>query len=457
MAAGKASTEWKRPGELAASFRDYLFETQATFIDLPLPVQQTCAKMFEFLGVQANPTVAQVVSHLLACASGQRRMHSEVYRFLNDSVEELPLDRLREKPCILLSDGNWELPGRLFWNDHGLYPLLHVLDPRWRDYSRFLAAVGVRESPGPEDAIRVMLDIAKDDNRTSIGQSAASIARSCWTLLNGFLEREEMRPGLLAVLGPEPTVPLPDGTFGRPNALLLDDRPWISKLFGEKLSAFLLARQEGFWLALQTAGLRPLSLVIVEESTDLETSGPDETLRARLLERTLPLARVFSSALDSDAGEVLDRLSTISVIRASSLAVVHRLPTFEPAIAGHREEPDAWLEPECKVLYVRTSAFDPWTAIARQIAIRLAPTTNISQVTPALRDVLAADSPDSAQVFARRAWLHLVADSCPCGTARYISTSRSHRKTRRRRGMRTLPPRHRSAPHRARLGHRSIS
>src|SRR5262249_10167910 len=162
---------------------------------------------------------------------------------------------------------NWERPARLFWNDHGLHPVLHVLDPKWRDYSRFLAAVGVRESPGPEDAIRVLLENAGAE------KPSAPIARSSWSLLNGFLEREEMRRGRLAALGSDRTVPIPDGTFGRPNPLLLDDRPWLSKLFGDKLAAYLLARQEGIWLALQTAGLRPLSTVIAEESTDLETTG----------------------------------------------------------------------------------------------------------------------------------------------------------------------------------------
>ena len=395
----KGSNGWKKPGEVAASFREYLFDTQATFVDLSLPIQQNCAQMFEFLGVQANPTVLQVTNHLLACAVVQRRMNPEVYRFLNDNVGEVPVGRLRGQACILLSDGTWKVPSRLFWTDHGLHPFLHVLDPRWRDYSRFLAAVDVQESPGPQDVIGVLLDLARDDGQTVAHELRASVARRCWALLNGFLEREEMLPGLMAVLSSTKTIPLPDGTFGRPDSLLLDDRPWISRLFGDQLAGLLIARQEGIGLALQTAGLRPLSGVVVEESTDLEITGGDETLRVRLCERALPLARVFSSALDIDADDIRSSLSAISVSRASSLGVIHRLPPFEPAIPGHREEPESWLEPEGRALYVRADAIEPWTSIARQIAIRLAPTTNISQLTPALRDVLSANSPESAQAL----------------------------------------------------------
>ena len=46
-------------------FRETLFATQGRFLDVPLKVQQDAADLLDWLGVKTNPSVAQVVAHLL--------------------------------------------------------------------------------------------------------------------------------------------------------------------------------------------------------------------------------------------------------------------------------------------------------------------------------------------------------------------------------------------------------
>ena len=392
---GKGSDEWFLPSQVAASFRDYLFETQATFIDVPVQVERQCADLFEFLGVQTEPTVSQVVAHLLACSDSARQVNTQVYRFLNDKVSEIPSGMLRNRRCIQMSDGSWHAPTTLFWANHGLQPYLSVLEQSWRPLSALLTALGVRDEPQPADIIQFLVNVGGAQSDVP-PERAWSLARICWTVLNGFLESESMVPGHLSVLSDIPTVPVGGGALVRPSELLLDDRPWISKLFGDQLAGRLLSRQEGLALALETAGVRRLSLAAVEEDTDIELVGTDEQLTDRIRGRALGLGRVFSSALESDAGDMVAAIEKTHVSRTARLGVLHRIPPFEPDISGVREEPEAWLAPDEQRLYVRIDAPEPWTAIARQIAIRFAPTTNISQVTPALRDVLAAESAESA-------------------------------------------------------------
>ena len=65
LPADSEDARWFRPNELAAGFQRNLFRFQATFVDLPIPVQGRCSGFLNLLGVQGAPTIPQVVRHLI--------------------------------------------------------------------------------------------------------------------------------------------------------------------------------------------------------------------------------------------------------------------------------------------------------------------------------------------------------------------------------------------------------
>src|SRR5439155_2825369 len=101
------SDRWYKPYELYAGFNSYLFESQATFVDLPSSTQQSAAAFLRELGVEGSPSAQQVVKHLLWCATNQKEVNREVYRWLNDRSEDPAINHLKGKACLLLSNSRY--------------------------------------------------------------------------------------------------------------------------------------------------------------------------------------------------------------------------------------------------------------------------------------------------------------------------------------------------------------
>lgn len=62
---------WHRPGELFTVFRDYLFASQANFLDLPRSIQESAINFFKLIGIETEPTTELVIKHLLTTGSGK--------------------------------------------------------------------------------------------------------------------------------------------------------------------------------------------------------------------------------------------------------------------------------------------------------------------------------------------------------------------------------------------------
>src|SRR5205807_8778191 len=104
---------WCSPSEPYAPYQSYLFATQALFLDAPTALP---APLLEFLGVRVTPEPELVVKHLLYCATQQIPVNSEVYRFLNDKVDDPSIEQLIETKCLFL-DGTYRAPKEVFWLD----------------------------------------------------------------------------------------------------------------------------------------------------------------------------------------------------------------------------------------------------------------------------------------------------------------------------------------------------
>ena len=75
-------------------FRETLFATQGRFLDVPLKVQQDSADFLDWLGVGTNPSVAQVVAHLLTRAAQREPVSRDVYVELNRGAADPAIGRL---------------------------------------------------------------------------------------------------------------------------------------------------------------------------------------------------------------------------------------------------------------------------------------------------------------------------------------------------------------------------
>lgn len=134
---------WHKPGELYSVFLDYLFASQANFLDVPRPTQQKAGGLLEFLGIQTNPQVAFVAKHLLTMAENVSPVNMQVYEFLNRHADNPSINLLRGKKCLFLDDHTYSEPGKAMWGEHRFGRFRKRLSTAWRQYQTLLEGLGV--------------------------------------------------------------------------------------------------------------------------------------------------------------------------------------------------------------------------------------------------------------------------------------------------------------------------
>ena len=181
---------WYAASELYAAYQDYLFQTQALFLDVPTALQQSCRHLFEFLGIHLTPQVNLVVKHLLFCASQHIPVNTAVYRFLNDKAEEPAVGQLRDKKCLWLG-GDYRAPSQVFWGEHQFGRYRQRLGQELRGYSDLFERLGVRDIPRWEDALDVLREIADEFGSRDLDDEALAVLMACWRSLDEALDDGE--------------------------------------------------------------------------------------------------------------------------------------------------------------------------------------------------------------------------------------------------------------------------
>ena len=160
-ARGDAS-KWHQPSSLYAPYRSYLFESQGRILDVPSPSRD----FLEFLEVGIDPSPNLVVEHLLYCAERKTPVNTEVYRFLNDEVNDPAIERLRSTKCLWLGDA-YQSPDHVFWGDHPFGQYRWRLADDLRGYGNLLEKIGVADTPDNKDALDVLLEISSEFGETN--------------------------------------------------------------------------------------------------------------------------------------------------------------------------------------------------------------------------------------------------------------------------------------------------
>ena len=395
------ASEWYRPGELHATFNRNLFASQAKFLDVPLRVQQSVAGFLEGLGVSVRPNPFQVVRHLLRCAEMGGEPPRGVYEWLSQNASPSQLRELRGKACLRVQ-GNYLRPDEVVWGSHPFGRFRVQLGPELRSLQALLEALGVRERPSPNDAIDVLKDIAEDVGNSEIESDDKGVVMRCWVMLSEALERGDLGAGsIVGKLGDIQCVPTDQGRLNRPSWMFFEDRAGLADRFASLLEQNCIQRTERAWPAMDAAGVRPISEVVLGYVDDCVNPDEDQWMSSRVSDR----ARLITTILEGTSGTIAvidgdSLLSNIRFTRGDKLTVRWKLNAFDRTWSDTPPEPvSAHWDSEEKILYYvnRGNGDPPWSAIARELTLALAPSENPVSISPGLKSVLEADTADEAR------------------------------------------------------------
>lgn len=389
---------WYKPSELFVVYRDYIFETQAEFLDFEREIQNSAGTvgLVKYLGLQDEPSPRQVVNHLIKCAQTSATLSTQVYRYLNDKVDDPAINDLLNHPCLILPDGRYILPTQAFWNEHPFGARRVQLGPEWRSFHQLLAKLGVRDGPGPSDYLEVLLEIAGP--KSELDDEALTVVQRCWRGLNQALT--DRTPGIeeqLQQLADRRVIPNQKRLLVRPKHTFFEDRPGLAAKFGDFLTDNVIERPHNAWQAMRVAGVQFLGQAVEIRLTEFTDAVEDVSLQNRLQERLSLIARIAETERTASSRELaISSLSGLKFQRARQLEIQYEITAFNRRETTAPEPVPAWLyDDEILVTYVDSKV--PWAAIARELAYKLKPEGEIGGLAGGLRYVLEPETVQEAK------------------------------------------------------------
>lgn len=391
-------SRWYKPSELFVIYRDYIFETQAEFLDLEREVQNSAGTvgLVKYLGLQDEPCPKQVVNHLIKCAQTSATLSTQVYRYLNDKVDDPAINDLLSRPCLILPDGRYILPKQAFWNEHPFGARRVQLGPEWRSYHQLLDKLGVRDKPESRDFIEVLLEIA--ESKSELDDESLSVVQRCWQGLDQALA--DQMSGIeeqLQQLSDKRVIPNQKRLLVRPKHTFFEDRPGLAAKFGDFLTDNVIERPHNAWQAMRVAGVQFLGQAVEVRLTEFVDAVEDVSLENRLMERLSLIARIVETErLDSSRKLAISSLSELKFQRARQLEIQYEITAFNRRETTAPEPVPAWLYGD-EVLVTYTDGKVPWAAIARELAYALKPEGEIGGLAGGLRYALEPETVQEAK------------------------------------------------------------
>ena len=390
---------WRLPGELFTVFQEYLFASQAPFLDVPLQIQQSATKFFFLIGVKSTPTPDLVAKHLLRCSEQGTDVNPEVYSYLMDKANEQVINRLKGSACLNLRGGRYVSPDKVFWSAHPFGRFRYPLSPEMRKYNDFLAKLGVREAPETKDAMTVLQEICEEYGGANkvLDDHAKIVCFACWKMLAEGLTKEAVSPEeIRSFAGKKRIIPNDRNLLNPPEHIFFEDRAGVGVKFGEFLKHNTIPRTQGAWQAMAAAGVRALSEVIHIQLLESIDSVSDKELEKRIAGRKRQIERVLEPHKEIIVNHKL--LESLTCMRATELKIQYELNAFNRRRLSDPETVPAYCNKDDNLLYfVRRNGTTPWTSIARELVLAIAPDADPGLLASGLKDVLSADSEDGAE------------------------------------------------------------
>ena len=387
LPARRDRSRWFQPSSLYAPYQSYLFESQASVLDVPNPDR----RMLEHFGVRINPYPGLVVRHLLHCASRGEPVNPEVYRFLNDNTSDPAVAALQPKKCLWIGDA-YRSASEVFWSEHPFGQYRWRLADNLRGYGHLLETIGVSDTPDYRDAVKVLREISAEfsgaDNR--LGDETYRVVMGCWKMLEDALANDFNVEKSLASLGTAKCIPDKSHSIKPPSWLFFENRAGLADRFGSFLTSNLIERPLRTGQAYMAAGVRQLGSVVEVDLVRNDDPAEDLEMRVLLQNRGNEIARVLSSQIASQYVQVaLDRLENLVCMSAAGLAVRYRLNAFNRVMTSEPEPAQATYQPPSHRLWIaRRQGNVPWATLARELAIALCPTEDPGPFAAGLKEVL---------------------------------------------------------------------
>lgn len=391
-------SRWYKPYELYAIFQAYLFDTQASFLDVPDVVQRSSAKLLSHLAVKPAPEVGQVVSHLLECASSGRAVNKEVYRFLNERADEGPVQLLKNAACLLLPDNEYVKPNQVFWGAHPFSGFRFRLSSDLRRYNDLFTQLGVRELPDADDALAVLREIEGSYATKSLDDGAYATWLACWQMLESALDAEQIDDEALEALSERRVIANASHVLNPPKWIFFEDVPGLAAKFSSFLRNNVISRPPGAWHAMTHAGVKSLSTAVDARLAECGDPTRAESFEQVLTERRDQLARVLESH-QSGLAKSLDKLSDLKCFEVRQLTLQYSLRAFNRELPSEPEDVPAHLQRENhQLFFVHRDGRPPWNSVARELALLLCPDIEPGRLAPGIKEVLAAASAEEASL-----------------------------------------------------------
>ena len=391
---------WHRPDGLYTVYNKHLFASQARFFDVPYQVQQATSSLLQFLRMPLYPNPAQVKDHLLWRVKRGEAPPNGVYVWLDQNAGPADLRDLRNTACLWTGDV-YLSPADCYRGPHVFGRFRFQLGPNLLSCQHLLQALGVKESPEPEDVVSVLRDVAGAVGNNPLTEEDRGVVLQCWVELSNALEGEAIdRNGIASMLHDIPSVPNEAGLMQRPGWVFFEDRPGLLEKFPDLLAGNCIPKRERIWRAMEAAGVQPLSTVI---SSYLDHPlNPREAVEIgeRVSERIELVREILEPSVDRtewNTGGV--PVETLRFFRSDQLTVTWELEAF-----GHKwprtapEGAQAHFNVGHEILYFVPGAGGvfPWAAIAREMTFAVAPQEDIKAIAPGLRMVLEAETFEDA-------------------------------------------------------------
>ena len=389
--------KWYKPEALYAGYNKNLFESQAKFVDVPIPIQQRISDVLANLQVKTRPEASLVVRHLLKCSEINREPPRGIYRWLNDNAQTADVKPMREEACIWV--GNRYLkPVQVFWANHPFGRFRVQLGADLLSYQNLLRFLGIRESPDYEDAIEVLGDVSRESGTSQLALEELDVVFQCWIMLSEALRKDELDPAELeSYLRDTQCVPNRDRQLRKPSWMFFEGRPGLAEKFPEQLKGNCIPRTERVWTAMEAGGVRTLSTVVQGHVHKALNPQEDEEIEKRVSERKEIIGAILEGVprqRQSNGNSI--SLDDIRFYSADELSVVWELLAFKREWEPTPPEPvQAHLDVDTRAMYftLQLDGGYPWASIARELSFAVAPDEAIGSVSPGLTFILEAETP----------------------------------------------------------------
>jgi hypothetical protein len=396
----KDEDRWHKPSSVYAPEKKELFASQAEFIDVR---NRTVAlPVLSFLSVKTEPSVEQVVEHLLYCTRKGTPPDNpqQIYEALSSELErngpdaKRQVQRLRNKKTLYVRGVGFCRPDHVFRLQHPFGPFRYRLSNVTGGYEKFLDTVGVKSDYGSEDAVGVLLDIADEHGSSQeIDEDVRPIVLNCWKICEDLgLNKEHIQQ-----LKKGNVVLSKEGLLIRPEEAYFHDHPNLPSRIKKFLKGNLVQPDPAITSALGKAGVRSIRKVLRTRLAEAPEAAPDQSVSTRIKNRISLIRRILAER--SDDGDTLSEVSigNIETFRSPHLSVITEAAVLGEKITSEPKTVAAFLDDATGRLYVTDAGSQAWLAVCREIALLLAPTREPASLASDLTHALQPKSLQEAK------------------------------------------------------------